>query len=263
METYIEYLNNSVNNTTESEFNNFLNGGGNINIDGGFPPVYECDSINENVVSSERNKERNVASIKKKSLASILDNRRKTPFLKISSQSNSVNRLTNVNSDSINDFDKKNDNIGGFLNLFESENNSVELPDNLSIISMSNNINNFDVISSTKSSIIIKDDIDTIDSSQKDMKLVDSIMLPEAIEVVNKSQIGGMDFDEPDSIMLPEAIEVINKSQIGGMDFDEVDSIMLPEAIEVINKSQSGGVIDSISSETELDSIHLDVINLN
>jgi len=72
-----------------------------------------------------------------------------------------------------------------------------------------------------------------------------------------------MQIDEVDSIMLPETIEVINKSQSGGMQIDEVDSIMLPETIEVINNSQSGGVIDSISSETELDSIHLDVINLN
>ena len=41
METYIEYLNTSTNNSTESEFGNFLKGG-NLSLDGGFPPVYEC-----------------------------------------------------------------------------------------------------------------------------------------------------------------------------------------------------------------------------
>ena len=284
METYIEYLNNSMNETSDSEFNNYLSGGGNMNLDGGFPPVYECNSITNDTVQSERAKERNVTNINKKSLSSILDNRRKTPFLKIVSSENNVNRvITEVNSDSITEINKQNNtnNLGGFLNLFESD-NSIELPENLSIISR--NVNEFD-----------ENNNSSYHENSHNVLNNDTLELPSSLEIISKNEQSGGNLinDNSESVMLPDNLDIVElNNQSGGLlagsdsgsteeedeeddehDLNEEleggniagdsDSIMLPETIDIVslNNMKGGNIVED--SDSILSPVNINIVSFN
>ena len=243
METYIEYLSNNTNNTTDSEFSNFLKGGGKLNLEGGFPPIYECESISEQNITS-RDKARNVTNINKKNLSSILDNRRKTPFIKISKNtSKDINRIDNVNSDSIHEINNsKNNIIGGFLNLFETETSSVILPQEISLVSIKQDSLqkiNKDIVNNSANSSMIKQN-----NYQDNINSLDSIILPNNLDIINilnnkenKIQNGGT-LSDTDTVVLPDNIEIINKIQNGGYEINDISSeteLELPNNIEIIN----------------------------
>ena len=298
MDSYIEHLNNSINNTSDSEFSNYLKGGG---IDGGFPVVdyvkHQCDdtSIASRDIESRDIESRDIAS---RDIEKLLDNRRKTtPFINVVNKNNIVNRITDrgsidVNSDSISSlYEKKNEKkkrkkkkiIGGFLNLFEKDSDNVNLPQEISIkhnSSEKKNINK-DIVSNNMDSldsIMLPNNLDVINITNKQVNKIqdggvidtfsdtDTISLPNNIEIVNKIQDGGVidTFSDTDTISLPNNLEIINKIQEGGdiNTFSDTDTISLPNNIEIVNKIQDGGVIDTFS-DTDTISLpnNLEIIN--
>ena len=289
MNKYIDHLKNSTNISSDSS--NMT--GGNIDLQGGFPSIFVCDNMTEHVSEKDRSKERNIGpgeKLVKSNITSILHRRRQVaPFIKIDAPRNIVNRVDDVNSDSIQfDNEKKEDkendisNIGGFLNLFEKNNidleNSIDLPNNLSSEkSKKNNIENIDIKEmESESSIALPGNIEVIDIATNNKKTnivsnisdsIDSIVLPGNIEINNNDQHGGEidNFSENDSIDLPSEINIIdinqnnsNTIEIQNGGYEEIASETSDYNIDLINNnaSQTGGY-NNINSETSDNNIGL------
>lgn len=306
MKTYIDHLNNSINNTTESEFEKNLTGG-NVDLEGGFPSVYECDQISDHISDqseSSRDRKRNVTKLNNTDITKILDRRRTVaPFINISENTNKVNKVDDVNSDSITNIKQEDNiknieknedvaNIGGFLDLFEQDNNnlnlsndnSIELPNNLSIISkeesLKNNIESKDIVRmESETSIMLPsnieltdylesvskenkvDKVDKVDSDVNDyVDTINSIVLPSNLEITDNIQQGGDVQSDADSIELLSEINIIdiNEAQNGG--YDDIASETSDYNINSVNETQNGGYID-ISSETSDNNLGLRATN--
>ena len=305
MKTYIDHLNNSINNTTESEFEKNLTGG-NVDLEGGFPSVYECDQISDHISDqseSSRDRKRNVTKLNNTDITKILDRRRTVaPFINISENTNKVNKVDDVNSDSITNIKQEDNiknieknedvaNIGGFLDLFEQDNNnlnlsndnSIELPNNLSIISkeesLKNNIESKDIdivrmesetsimlpsnieLTDYLESVSKENKVDKVDSDVNDyVDTINSIVLPSNLEITDNIQEGGDVQSDADSIELLSEINIIdiNEAQNGG--YDDIASETSDYNINSVNETQNGGYID-ISSETSDNNLGLRATN--
>ena len=256
METYIDFIkkyNNekSISSSEESEFDHILKGGkddGNSNtkntvIKGGFPPVYE--------VNSESKSFREYSP--KLSVVDVLNKNEKIPFLNTDSKEGGFLNIFKKNTDKLND-EKISKNLSNIFsdNLNKSDkraidqDSSIELIDNLEIISINKN----DLSTSNINKINnISNNLDT------------SIDLPENIEILSinqkenieddVNQIGsdlGIDNNENTTIDLPDNISIMSidspKIQNGGKEKLDDSSIDLPEYFEdksIDSFKQNGG----------------------
>ena len=218
MESYIEYLT-DTNKSIDLEMNKYLEGGSLLEIDGGFPQFYECISNSEQKYTdnsdTDREKARSKTNINKNSLSNVLDNRRKTPFISVEKNTNIVNRIDvddndedenlletlGVNSDSI----LQNNLEGGNTenNYLES---SVELPNNLSILSNKNILESKEM--SLNNNLVEENNLDITDIFVKKENLEEHLNQPSQIDVV--------DVNADSDTQLPSNIEIhsINNVQV-------------------------------------------------
>lgn len=288
MEAYIEYLN-ETEYSFNSEFDNYLKGGSNNVIDGGFPQFYECQQSDSEAQNSDaRDKARSKTQFNTNSLKDVLDSRKKSPFMDVNENQNLVNRQLDeddvddeeieleengvVNSDS--ELQGGNMESKKFINLFENQ--SINLPDELSVISIENSISSIkNVINNKEMSEKNNLDIEDIFIKSKDVSTdinLDSVALPQNISIISIDQEGGENEQiemTSESIMLPENINIID-IQLGGNEQIDVtsDSIMLPENIDIIEVPsfvQNGGYLEEIdvTSDSVTLPIDINVIDIN
>lgn len=272
MESYIEYLT-DTNKSIDLEMNNYLRGGSLLEIDGGFPQFYECISNSEqkysdNDSNGDREKARSKTNINKNSLSNILDNRRKTPFISVEKNTNIVNRIDvsddddnddkqllanlGVNSDSIIQLDGGNtENI----DIDIEGGNSIDLPENLSILSNKNILDNKEM--SLNNNELVK---------ENNLDITEIFIKKDDLQINNKitSNIDVVDVNLGSETILPTNIEInsINNLDLqkGGIgenleDINAVsDSIALPENINIVNinatELQEGGNIENLEDVT-------------
>ena len=252
MNGYADYMKKYNTTDTDSEFDNFLKGGSNIKLEGGFPMIYESENTLDNeMISTDKKSRKQQVHISNNNIHNILDNRRKTPFLNVDI----------VNSDSVQDV--------GFLKLFDTDVSSQQIIDTqLGGLSEVKNISDSSTIQTLPNIEVVS--IDLKQSTQiEELSMSDSIQLPQNIEVINRnSQVGGdcgKDHEEElsmsDSIQLPQNIEVITRnSQVGGdcgEDHEEIsmsDSVQLPLNIEIVTRnSQVGGHCGKDHNEEDIE----------
>lgn len=259
MESYIDFIKkynekSVTSSENDSEFDNFLKGGANKNILGGFPKVYDISDTNK------LNKKEYASDI-----SNILNSKVESPFIAMDTGGYSdiesiglpeefatesipseVKHVDNVDFEEINS-------IGGVM----SE-ESINFPSKIEY----ENISNLRTIKSEFNKDIVMVDSDVVDS--------DSLKFPEYIDIESEAQDGGK-LEDSESLKFPEFIEVESEEQIGGDDRDcgceegdiqdgkhcgplcehddiqdggnleNSDSIKFPEFIEVESEELTGG----------------------
>ena len=259
MESYIDFIKkynekSVTSSENDSEFDNFLKGGANKNILGGFPKVYDISDTNK------LNKKEYASDI-----SNILSSKVESPFIAMDtggySDQESIGLPDEIRSESIPsevnhvenvDFDEINS-IGGVM----SE-ESIKFPTKIEY-------ENAPILRTIKSEF--NKDIVMVDSDVADS---DSLKFPEYIDIESEAQDGG-ELDDSESLKFPEFIEVESEEQIGGDDRDcgceegdiqdgkhcgplcehddiqdggnleNSDSIKFPEFIEVESEELTGG----------------------
>ena len=287
MEAYIEYLN-ETEYSFNSEFDNYLKGGSNNVIDGGFPQFYECQQSDSEIQDSDaRDKARSKTQFNTNSLKDVLDRRKKSPFMDVNENQNLVNRQLDEDDDDDNEIEIEENGVvnsdselqGGnienkkFINLFESQ--SVNLPDELSVISIDNSISSIKNVLNNKE-MSDKNNLDIEDIFIKSQNIntnanSDSIALPQNISIISVDQEGGNEQLEitSESIILPENINIVDIQSGGNEEIDITsDSIMLPENIDIVDLPsfvQNGGYLreEDITSESITFPIDIDIIDTN
>ena len=281
MESYIDFIkkynSNENSSSQDSNFDDYLKGGANnvkqINIKGGFPPVYEVNSDNNSFREFSPNLK----------VKNILEKNNDSPFINVNSKEGGFLNIFKFNkkndnevSSSVN-LQNKLDDKKDFLNQsnnIESDilDTSIDLPENIEIISIDNLSSNKNQLGGNFNDESLFKNISQNDEKQVVNTFDDtSIDLPDNLEVISidsiKNQNGGdqmIDTIDDTTIDLPDNLEVVSIDsfikQNGGEKqlVDTVDdtTIDLPDNLEVVTidslKNQNGGeqLVDTLDDTT-------------
>lgn len=286
MESYIDFIkkynSNENSSSQDSNFDDYLKGGANnvkqINIKGGFPPVYE--------VNLENNSYREFSPNLK--VKNILEKNDDSPFINVNSKEGGFLNIFKFNKKNDNDYNKLSSSVNLqnkldektlvdkdlFLdsNNIESNNldTSIDLPENIEIISIDNLENDKNQLNDDfKDESSLKVNNISQNGGEQSINTFDdtSIDLLENLELVtidsHGNLNGGGDIDDT-TIDLPDDLEVVSIDsfikQNGGKKQleDTVDdtTIDLPDNLEVVTidslKNQNGGeqLVDTLDDTT-------------